>query len=397
MEEAESYIRQIDPYRLKSVVSILLGKDPIQGMDWTAQPIHGGMDKNNTLIRCNGIVSETEQNVPWSLVIKITNKVAENNDPAGYQYWKREALVYQTNLSERLPEQVHAPRCLGVDEHGADSIWIWMEDIHDDHGGSWTLETYGQAAYQLGLFNGAFLAGRDLPTEAWLAKNFLRNYVERATPTINFIRNNPGHALVKSLYGKNLALILALWNVRGELLDILEKSPQVFCHQDAFKRNLFFQQGRLIAIDWGFCGNAPAGAELVPLIAIALAFKQIPGGKIREFERFCLEAYQRGLEEAGAHPSRRSVRCNYILTILLRYIFGGNIGDILPALLDEDRHTWLEQGTGQSLEETATTSQEESNYYLSIFVQSLRLMGLKTLLKVCGFAIWYSLPGKMGN
>lgn len=393
MEDTETRIRQINPARLAEVVSLLLEKESIQLGDWTASPIHGGLDKNNALIRCKGHVTEAGQNLPWSLVIKITCKVPENDDPTGYQYWKREALVYQTDLSRRLPGQVSTPRCLAVDEQSNDSIWIWMEDITDDYGETWPLETYEQAAYQLGLFNGAFLAGKALPDEHWLAHNFLRSYVERAAPTIAFIRKNPAHKLVRSLYGKNLPLILALWQVRGELLDSLERDPQAFCHQDAFKRNLFFQKGKLIAIDWGFCGNAPAGAELVPMVAVVLAFKGISSVRIREFEKLCLDFYQKGLDEAGAKISKKTVRRNFMLTILLRYVFGGNIGDILPALLDENRHAWLEQGIGQSLEETANTSEEESNYYLSIFVQSLRLMGFKALLKVFGYAIRYSLGG----
>lgn len=389
----QTCIQQIDPARLVEVVSLLLEKKTIRMVDWAAKPIHGGMDKNNALIRCQGHVEEGGQNLSWSLVIKICNRVSDNEDPKGYQFWKREALVYQTNLIGRLPGNLHAPRCLAVDEKRDDSIWVWMEDIYDDFGGNWPLETYGQAAYRLGLFNGAFLAGTPIPGEQWLAKNFLRNYVERAAPSIAFIRNNPQHKLVKSLYGKKLPLILALWQVRSDLLDKLEKMPQVFCHQDAFKRNLFFQQGKLLAIDWGFCGNAPAGAELVPLVAVALAFNEIPADKTREFEQLCHDCYQKGLIEAGARTTKKTVRSSFVLTILLRYIFGGNIGDILPALLDENRHTWLEENLGKSLEETSNTSQDESNYYLSIFLQSFKLMGFKTLLKVVGYAIWYSLPG----
>jgi len=397
MVEAETYIRQIDPTRLEEVVRELFGKKTIRVADWAAEPIHGGLDRNNCLIRCRGHAKDGEQSLPWSLVIKITGKVANNDDPAGYQYWKREALVYQTELRDRLPPDLSAPRCLGVDEHGDDTVWIWMEDIRDDLEGNWQMEAYGQAAHQLGRFNGAFLAGKPLPSEPWLAKKFLRNYVERAAPMIAFIRNNPQHELVKSLYGSNLPLILAMWEIRADLLDILEGMPQVFCHQDAFRRNLFLQQGRLMAIDWGFCGNAPAGSELVPLIVVALSLNEIPYSRSREFEQLCLDSYVKGLREAGAQVSARSVRRSFVLSILLRYVFGGNIGDILPALLDENRRTWLAENIGQPIEKTSTTSAEESGYFVTVFVRSLQLMGLRLLVKVIGYAIWFRLGGsKMG-
>jgi hypothetical protein len=393
MVEAETYIRQIDPTRLEAAVAKLVGKETVRMAEWTAMPIHGGLDRNNCLIRCQGHILDGGKRLPWSLVIKITVRVADNDDPAGYQYWKREALVYQTLLSDRLPEDLSAPRCLGVDEAGTDTVWIWMEDLLDDHGGTWGLEAFGQAAHQLGRFNGAFLAGRPLPAETWLAKKFLHNYVERAAPMIAFIRNNPQHELVRSLYGSNLPLILAMWEIRGDLLDILEGMPQVFCHQDAFRRNLFLQQGRLMAIDWGFCGNAPAGSELVPLIVVALSLNEIPYSRSKEFEQLCLDSYMKGLREAGAQVSARSVRRSFVLSILLRYVFGGNIGDILPALLDENRRTWLAENIGEPIEKTSTTSAEESGYFVSVFVRSLQLMGLRLLLKVIGYAIRYSLAG----
>jgi hypothetical protein len=392
--DAETRIEQIDVARLGQVVSRILENDAIHMVEWSAKPIHGGLDKNNALIRCQGQVAAGGQNLPWSLVIKVISRVPENDDPAGYQYWKREALVYQSGLARHLPGNLSAPHCYAVDEKLDDSIWIWMEDIHNDPKGNWSPEFYEQVAYQLGLFNGAFLAGTPLPAEDWLAHNFLRNYVERAAPMITFIRSHPQHELVRSLYGSNLPLILAIWQVRGDLLDILERMPRVFCHQDAFKRNLFYNQGKLIAIDWGFCGNAPAGSELVPLVAIALSFGDIPAGKTRAFEQLCLASYQRGLEAAGAHISTGSIRRCYVLGILLRYIFGANLGDVLPALLDEERHTWLEQGFGIPVEETSKTSQAESSYYFSIFLQALRLMGIKPLLKVIGYGLWFSLPGK---
>jgi hypothetical protein len=394
LPDTAKLIQKIEPGHLEQVVSVLLGKKEIKLTGWKATPIYGGLDKNNALIRCQGVARSGAQNLPWSLVIKIISRVPDNDDPRGYQYWQREALFYRSGLADRLPGNLSAPRCYAVDEDADQTTWIWMEDARDDFAAAWPFELHGRVAYQLGLFNGAYLAGTPFPSEDWLAQNFLRNYVERASPMIDFIRTHPHHKLVRSLYGKNLPLILACWQVRGDLLDVLERMPQTFCHQDAFKRNLFYQHDRLIAIDWGFCGNAPAGCELVPLVAVALSFGDIPFDQARTFERLCLDSYQKGLADAGAHVPARSVRRCYVLGVLLRYVFGGNIGDVLPALLDEERHTWMEKGYGQTVEEISKTSQAESNYYLSIFLRALALMGIKPLLKIIACTLWYSLPGR---
>ena len=194
-----------------------------------------------------------------------------------------------------MPAHLAAPRCLAVEERADGTLWIWMETITDDYGGEWTLDTYGEVAYQLGRFDGAFLTGAPRPAEDWFAAEWLRRYVDHAAPAIEFLRKNPTHPLVQSLYGSSVAVILALWEIRGELLDILDRMPQGFCHQDAFKRNLFWHKGQVVAIDWSYAGSAPPGSELVPLVAVSLGFGNIPARKITELDRICLSAYLRGL------------------------------------------------------------------------------------------------------
>jgi hypothetical protein len=211
---------------------------------------------------------------------------------------------------------------------------------------------------------------------------------------IAFTRENPNPPLVKSLYANNLPFILAFWEIRNSLLDFLKRTPQVFSHQDAFKRNLFFQQGKLTAIDWSYCGIAPAGSDLVPLVAVSLGFGSIPGDKIFELDHICFDAYMEGLHEAGARISARAVRRCYTLILLFRYIIGGNVGETLPALLDEKRHDWLETGFDQSIEKVSKTEESMERYYLSVFAEALKLMGFVPLIKILYYSAVFSLRKK---
>jgi len=71
------------------------------------------------------------------------------------------------------------------------------------------------------------------------------------------------HRLVQRVYPREvLDRLLLLWAHRQELLDALDRLPQVLSHNDAFRRNLFLKSERLLAVDWAFLGPGPVGAEL---------------------------------------------------------------------------------------------------------------------------------------
>ncbi len=389
----ETYIQQIDLLHLQEIVARLLGSENVRLKNWEIQPIRGGLEQHSAVIRCMGQADQGDKTLPWSVVLKIVSR-DKHNDPNGWRFWKREVLAYQSGFLGRIPANLVAPRCIAVEEKSEDLVWIWMEDVQDDLQGEWTLESYRQSAYQIGRFNGAYLTGTALPEEAWLSHEWLRGYVENAAPMITFIRENPDRPLVKSLYGKNLAIILAFWEIRNSLLDSLEKTPRVFSHQDAFKRNLFFQGGKLLAIDWSYCGITPPASDLVPLVAVSLGFSSIPGDKIFELDRICFDAYMEGLRAAGAQLSTRTVRRCFVLVLLLRYLIAGNIGEVLPALLDEKRHDWLETGFDQPIEKVSKTEDNMERYYLSVFTEALKLMGFVPLIKILYYSVVFSLRKK---
>jgi hypothetical protein len=81
------------------------------------------------------------------------------------------------------------------------------------------------------------------------------------------------HPLVGRIYPADLSAELKnLWKCRDILLAALDRLPQVLCHHDAFRRNLFLRSGRLLAVDWAFLGVGPLGAELAPLVTGSAAF-----------------------------------------------------------------------------------------------------------------------------
>jgi len=394
MQETRVFASQIDPVHLTQIVAKSLDIDSIKIKEWHCQTLTGGLEMHSAVVRCKGLAENRERILPWSLVIKKFSPDEQFDDPVGWRYWKREVLAFQSGFLENMPENLAAPHCFGVEDHPDGSIWVWMEDVADGSDPPWTMEVYAEIAHQLGLYNGAFLAGTSMPNDEWVTHDWLRKYVEHASPMVDFVRSKPDHPLVKSLYGGNRPFILAFWEVRNDLLKVLDGMPRVFCHQDAFKRNLFFHEEKLVGIDWGYAGIAPPGSEIVPLVVVAHDFCDFPIEKTHELDALCFHAYIRGLEEKAGHISSREVRRCYTFTMLLRYLLGGNVGEVLPALLDDSRHQWIEEGFNQSAEAISKTDPEVGKYYFSIFLESLRLMGIKPVLKIIWYTLKYSFPKK---
>jgi hypothetical protein len=184
--------------------------------------------------------------------------------------------------------------------------------------------------------------------------------------------------------GDTLAQILGLWDERDAILDIVEKLPQVFCHQDAFRKNLFARGGKTVAIDWGYLGNAPVGAELAALVAGSIILFEVPVDQVQEMDRICFAGYLQGLHDAGWDGDPKLVRKGYAVSCLLRYPVAGGVGEMLPALLDQEIRSRMEGALDHPAEEIERTNPAFASYIQSLILEALKLLGMKNLLSLVG-------------
>jgi hypothetical protein len=326
------------------------------------------------------------------LILKIIRPEAQFDDPQGYRYWKREILAYQSGLLQGLPGQVTAPTCYDIDEKSDGSVWVWLEDIKDEQEHPWSIERYARVARHLGQFNGAYLVSHSLPGETWITRGWLRKYLDHAAPMVEFILQNPGHPTVQlMLPGISLLMTLALWKEHTRMLRVLDELPQVFCHQDAFGRNLFYRDQQVIAIDWGYAGIAPVGTELAALIGVAFGLARFPSSQAKELDQACFEGYLEGLRQSGWDPDLRQVRVGYTFTMLLRYVLGATIGEALPGLLDEKTHGHWVEGLDTSEEKAGESEPGIVAYYQAISMEALKLLGLGSMTRVIGNMAGYAI------
>jgi hypothetical protein len=381
--------QEVDQGTLTDLLQKALDRPALKIIDWKVKPIMGGLEFESAVFRFQGDARDNDEIVSWSLILKMIKPSVKAKEPHGIWYWKREAFGYQSGLLHQLPGgNVTAPTCFEVQEQPDGSMWLWLEDIKEDITNPWPIEQYAIAARHLGQFNGAYLTGQPIPAESWIPRNWLRMYVEQAEPMARFMQNNPYHPVVKHVFpGDSVAQMLACWDARGPILDVLENLPQVFCHQDAFRRNLFARQGRTIAIDWAYMGNAPVGAELVSLVAGSIGFFEIPAERVRDLDHLCFDGYLQGLADAGWKGDSKLVRTGYALSCLLRYPIGGSMGEMLPRFLDQDAQS--KSRIAAAFEDKSADELEKSDpaivaYYQGLLPEALKLLGIKRSVPLFG-------------
>jgi hypothetical protein len=368
-------VTEIDRNELTAVTRLMLHRDDIALDDWTVHaiaydatnPVSGGV------YRIQGRATVLNETIPWSVILKIVRAPEETESKPGYwtnafvpnasmqsppMYWKREVLAYQSGLLGDLPIGLLAPRCFAVVEKSHSCYWLWLEDISTIDGDRWTLSRYQEAARHLGQFNGAYLVGRALPTDLWLASDWMRTWLwhldqEGGMDQItHLLSEDPllGHLLPVPLVER----LRHLWNDREMLLSALDLLPQVYCHHDAVPANLLRRlrsDGRVdtVAVDWAFAGPGPIGEDIAPMIVVRSP-SQMTAPDPSELEPSVLAAYVRGLHEVGWSGDPRLVRLGFLGSVALRY---GCLtaGVMLLHALDPETRTAMEQRLGKRIVE----------------------------------------------
>ena len=140
---------KIDSIMLTPLVRSALKQDDVVVFDWKDDALQGGSFNSKTY-RFSGNAHSGEDVLPWSLILKVIRSPDGKDDPASLNYWKREALAYQSGLLDNLPGGTRAPQCFGIVEQPGLETWLWLEEIADETQGNWTLEQYGIVAHHLG-------------------------------------------------------------------------------------------------------------------------------------------------------------------------------------------------------------------------------------------------------
>ena len=389
MLQLEQAIQTFDSATLAPLACLASGRANLRLDGWQTQTLSGGVEAGTSIQRISGTGLADGESVPWSLVVKTINRGPANGaDPQASHFATREANYYSSGILSDLPGGLRAPRCYGVLEQ-PNHVHIFLETVQDAFKGNgathiWPVEYFHTAARTLGRFNGAYLVKRPVPAAEWIPRRWLRAYVEESAASMDLLFQNAEHPMVRrTLGGFTPEWLRQMWDTRSEVMDALDRLPQVFSHQDAFCRNLFAEtgasggvdpEGRLVAIDWSYSGPAPLGAELVALVAGSIGLGCVSPSEIDRLYTLTLEGYLEGLSEAGWHGSPDLVRIGCGLTLFWRYPIGAMIGESMPLFIDESLGPVVEQLFGMTVEQYADLAAGSKHLCLPYYDEALHLL-----------------------
>ncbi len=322
---------------------------------WTVQQLRtSGNPTTEGLYQINGAASTPQGAASWSLMLKVIQATEGRLDPASPGYWKREPLVYQSELLRALPPGVAVPDCLAVATPSPETVWLWLETIEGVRDAAWPLARYHLAANHLGQFNGRYLVTVPNLSVPWLHREYLRTWVAHGEAGIRQLPSVSGHPRVQRVYpAPMLAHLVRLWETRGTLLTALASLPQTLCHMDALRRNMIARQtadGRdqTVLLDWGEAGIGAPGEDLAGFVTGSV-FLDEGTPRAGELDATVLTPYIAGLREVGWRGDADLVRRGYTIAAALRLLRGTTW--VLHALLTDDGHPDLEQALGRPMNE----------------------------------------------
>lgn len=313
----------LDARMLTTIVQLAVDDATATVVTWTVQPLDGGFS-GSAVYRVHGQAQLADRRAAWSLILKEISPATGGQAPTDFDYWQREALLYQSGLLAELPPDLVAPRCFAILEAGNNALWLWLEDMGAATDEAWPLQQYGLTARHLGQFNGAYLVGRPLPPHPWLRATDVGQRLTLAEPGIQELPQLQHHPLFAELLtGDRVERMLHLWAERTRLLAGLARLPQTLCHRDAFRHNLMTRhdlhgRAQTVALDWGMAGLGVLGEELVPLFAATLSFVAVPLDQIPELDALIFAGYVTGLRDAGWQGDERLVRFGFTASAALK-------------------------------------------------------------------------------
>ncbi|AOZ91296.1 phosphotransferase [Paenibacillus crassostreae] len=272
----------------------------------------------------HGLVRTNNEQLPWSIILKVIKPdSAEKEEPQHHNYWRREALIFESKVLDNLPESIEVAKSYLVEEQQDGTIWLWMEYVEGIHAHS--QEQFNFIARQLGRFNGSYLTGTGIPDEEWICRGWLKSwttssrmYAPILEPYLNILHREK---------------VLSIWEwFQGFTKDIehklasLENLPRVLAHQDLSQMNMLLnkdhsESGRLVLIDWQFMSISGIGEDLGKMFGVNMSLGIIPIHEYEVFQNSLFKAYIKGLRDMGWQGDEGLARYGYCLSTALRSVW----------------------------------------------------------------------------
>lgn len=271
-----------------------------------------------------GFVKIKNEQLPWSIILKVIKPdSSEKEEPLHHNYWRREALVFESKLLDDLPDSIQTAKSYLVEEQQDGTIWLWMERVEGHHAHS--QEQFDFIARQLGRFNGTYLTGKTIPNQEWICRGWLKSW----TTASRMYAPNP-EVYLNHLHRDNERSIWAWFQGFNKQIEnnlsSLEHLPRVLAHQDLSQMNMLLVKNdlnidRLVLIDWQFMSISGIGEDLAKMFGVNMSLGIIRPDQYKAFQASLFKAYIKGLKEMGWQGDEGLARYGYCLSTALRSVW----------------------------------------------------------------------------
>jgi hypothetical protein len=329
---------RLDPALLEPVIRDVLHRADATVTDFDARPVdYTNVDPDRRLlVRITGGAVIDGGSARWSVVLKAFRRPTEEappnvDEPSHYDYWEREPKFFESGLWSEIGPGIRSVRCHGVRRWPDDEVWLWLEDLVDEHATHWPDDAFEHAAHDFGRFAGSFVAGRALPTEPWLADTrSVQAQYSIANPWMRAeilpVLDAPPSAGAAAAFGsaRDRFILRDAFRRQDALLQAIDRLPRALCHNDTGAPNLFVRRSgtgstETVAIDWAIAGIGPAGGDLGQLVAGSACFFRTSTDRLDALDRLTTDAYRAGLADVGATISAADVRLASLVTVLAQW------------------------------------------------------------------------------
>ncbi|NGO40789.1 protein kinase family protein [Streptomyces ureilyticus] len=243
-----------------------------------------------------------------------TETWASSDDPRHWNFWRREAYVYEEGVARVWePWGITAPELLASVERPDGDVALWLEDVRGEPATGWSTAAHAGHARRLGAAHGRALAERAEPLDhPWLSRRFLRDYTAAQTTGRDLLDDDTAwqQPLVRDHFPEGLREdMVRLRHEREWFLSVMESLPRVFSHLDQWPANLTSPHpGQSVLFDWAFAGDGALGEDIGNYIPDTIFDGFLPAARLPELATAAYEGYVRGLRDSGWQGDVRLVR-----------------------------------------------------------------------------------------
>ncbi len=324
----------LDHHVLTPVVRRILALDAadIESVQSESLPYDSLSRSTVGLLRVQGSAWDGISSHKWSAIAKVVappeNPVQDT--PAYDFYWKREPLIYESELLHDLPPGFAAPCSYGITDLPDGRLILWLEDIGAGYtSAKWIMDDYMQAARHLGQLAGEYRLHRTVPDDPWLSRHMLQTITAESARMVDRAQQPASwdHPLLRAAFPQPPAQRIAtLWKDQQAIYAAIEEQPRILTHHAIERNNLILRldeygDPQTVALDWEQAGIGAAGEDAGSLFGAALLNFEVPASQAEELADLMLIAYLNGMGEMGWRDDPTPIRFAFNAAAALRHVF----------------------------------------------------------------------------